>query len=536
MSKKLILPLALFLGLLISITFQSWPGNQYLWWLFNLSFIAMLSLGLIGRINNAYLFFSVFLFLGIWCKLIWHFISYNTSPTTAWYSKGVIFPFIEPTGEFNGTIGSWENVMLVSAISACAVAVPRLLQLILISKEHSSEPTLKTPPNFYLKWRILFWAIATSSLLILNIYNQYGSFYQVGVNPSINLPLHLNVVISWMLTWGFAFSFAVLAFWELQTKNNNRLLLLLVLLVEASITSISTISRSTYLVQGFAFCQAWLSQNLNRKNLAIVTSLFLLGLLSSLIAVQLLRVEKYVAPMAKSHAELPAKPKLLVSNHINLSMGNSSFIFCSANATPLPAKKTIFNTTDKEDSDLIAKKEITNSDTAVNDESLEKKHRWQYFMEIPNLFLNRWVGLEAIMVSSSYQHRGMESFKKAFFDDAKLGVKSMFQRISKAQYSKSKHFTFMTLAGPIAILYLSNSFVLLTLGMAMISIILILVEESVKKYIGNPFVTSLCSLALAYNATQITFPYLTAIFLAQLITTLFFIYLVTNLQFSCKFK
>jgi hypothetical protein len=137
--------------------------------------------------------------------------------------------------------------------------------------------------------------------------------------------------------------------------------------------------------------------------------------------------------------------------------------------------------------------------------------------ELPKLFIQRWVGLEGLFTAGATPNRGRQLLIAAIKDDPKQGVQSLFQRLAKVPaVADPTKFTFLTNAGPVALLLLSGSLTVVFLGMGLIVAVLVLTEELNRKWTGNPFLLAVSGAALANVICQTTFPYLTTIFLLQM--------------------
>ena len=153
--------------------------------------------------------------------------------------------------------------------------------------------------------------------------------------------------------------------------------------------------------------------------------------------------------------------------------------------------------------------------------------------ELPKLFIQRWVGLEGLFTAGATPNRGRHLLIAAIKDDPKQGVQSLFQRLAKVPaVADPTKFTFLTNAGPVALLLLSGSLTVVFLGMALIVAVLVLTEEINRKWTGNPFLLTVSGAALANVICQTTFPYLTAIFLLQMWVAIAFLAAIARLRLS----
>jgi hypothetical protein len=132
--------------------------------------------------------------------------------------------------------------------------------------------------------------------------------------------------------------------------------------------------------------------------------------------------------------------------------------------------------------------------------------------------VHRWVGLEGVLVVSSLDNRGQEALVAALKDDAKRGGDSLFQQHARTYFlaADSKTYTFLSNAGVVAILFYSGSFLIVAAGMAMIVAVLMATERLARRATGNPFLLAVAGAAAASVVSQMTFPYLSLIFLVQL--------------------
>ena len=146
--------------------------------------------------------------------------------------------------------------------------------------------------------------------------------------------------------------------------------------------------------------------------------------------------------------------------------------------------------------------------------------------QVLGLAVDRWVGLGGVLAVASYPELGYDLLAVGIREDPGLGESSLYQRISGADaiYAESEQFTFLTLPGSVAVLYYSGSLYVVAFGMAAITLILMSVELTFSRLIGNPVLSSVSGLAMANVVCQLNFPYLAGVFLVQLLVTLLFIW------------
>lgn len=436
------------------------PGSTWVFWLFNGAMISMVSLALVGPFSYVYGFLAGFLFLGFWNKLTIHL----------WLGTA----FIEPTGFFDDSAAVWDLALLAAAVVAFALIAARGTQLLLLKRTAAPANTAYRIPALYVRHAKAIWIVTILLTLALNFWNSKAAFYQIGVNPRLILPAHLNVIMAWLFNWGLAFWIACLVFWEVKTRPHNSYAVILGSIFEAVVGSLSTLSRSVYLFHALAGILVWLKPDnklsLGRKAIWGVVP-FLIGFVATLYLVQVQRSALYFLDFPDSD---------ISENYKTMS------------------------------SEKLAKER----------KATEELYRRGMLMQIPFLFFNRWVGLEAMLAVSAYPEKENKLLLDALHEDPKLGVDSIYQKISRSGYTHSERFTFLTLAGAPAIFFYSGSLGVVFGGMFLFVALLLLIEFFAWRWTGNPYVVSLAGVSMAYTTTQINFPYLAIIFFIQLIFTL----------------
>jgi hypothetical protein len=137
-------------------------------------------------------------------------------------------------------------------------------------------------------------------------------------------------------------------------------------------------------------------------------------------------------------------------------------------------------------------------------------------LEIPQLVVQRWIGLEGVLAVGSLPGRDATLLVSALTESPKAGAESLYQRTARSHYRANETFTFGSNAGPVAVLLFSGSLVAVGLGMALLMLVLLATEEAASRLTGNPFLLGVSGAALANVASQTTFFYLTLIFLLQM--------------------
>ena len=433
-------------------TFAMLPGTLLALAAFHITMAAMIYLIFIGPFSYAYGFWATLIFLGFWPKLVAHLL--------------FGLEFVEPVGAFDRTANQWNTALLATAAAAIGVILIRLSQLMILRRQRypmAYDSYAGTFPEFYRKYCRWIWLATLVAIFSLSVWNFSAAFYQIGVNPRLILPARMNIGMSWLLNWGFAMWIACLVHWELRLRPSAGPGLLLAIVAEALIASVSTLSRSAYLLHALPGLLAWRLSHCHRKALRssiILALIFVTGLGASLATVQFARSQSYFTP------GVSASPTL---------------------TTPEPQAS---------------------------------QQPPGMFTQIAFLFLHRWVGLEGMLAVTAYPGKGPALLQEALLENPKLGVNTIFQQIAKSSYSELQDFTFLTLAGTAAFLFYSGSKFLVAAGMAFLTLVLLATETAIRKTTGNLYLAAVAAAAMAYTTVQLNFPYLTLIFFLQLWVTI----------------
>jgi hypothetical protein len=466
--KLLGVAIVVMLLLLSLLALPAYPGGIVSFVLFDLSFVAMLALALPKPRSQVYLFFAGMLFLGFWAKLMLHILSREN--------------FIEPVGYFSGGAEEWDLALVVASVAAIGISTARITQMALAARSGALPVAFAARiPTWYTTWPKAVWIASLLAMLALYLVNFQAAFYQTGVNPRLVLPYHLNVPLGWLISIGFALWLAVLIHWEFQKSPRSLAGTLAGPVLEGFVSSTSALSRSFYFLHSIAYFFAvgavWAQVRavLSCRKLAALTTAWVLYFAISLALVQLLRIHVY---------HLGYQPVFISS------MGEKLFF----------AKATAGATLSNQIKPMAS--------------------------QLSKLFVDRWIGLEGVLAVSSYARVGFPMLAEALREDPKKGSAALYQKISKSDVLVSERFTFGTLPGIVGVLFYSGSFVIVFCGTLLITILLMATERAALRFTGNQFLASIMALGITNVVCQSNFPYLTAVYIAQLWVAIAFVWLL----------
>jgi hypothetical protein len=484
--------------MLSGFAYRSYPGSFVSFVQFDASFMVMLALALPRPRSYTYGFFAIMLFLGFWPKLMLHML--------------FDLPFLEATGSFTGEPEAWNRALQVASVAAIGVSAARALHLLLASRTRFRfAATSVSVPSWYLRSRRKLWIASAVGAVLINILNFQFAFYQVGVNPRLVLPHHLNVPVSWLVNIGFGLWFAVLIHWELARNPENLVKALLVPMLEGLVSATFALSRSIYLLHTLpyfvVFASKWkrYGKDLRGRRSSALLVCWALCFVASLIFVSLLRIKIFLFDYVPTLLDLSSQTEIMEMSEI----ARPSNVYAFA-------------------SDTLASKAVPSSES-ISDYIVPMMY------QTSRLFLNRWIGLEGVLAVSSYSGLGAELFFEGLMPPAE-GALSVYQVISQSGYQPSERFTFGSLPGIVGVLAYSGSCIVILIGTLVVTLLMMGTEFLALRFTGNRLFMSILAIGMANVACQIQFPYLSAVFVLQLWCAIAFVWLLSACGASVLFR
>nr|HAT8714108.1 hypothetical protein [Legionella jordanis] len=273
--------------------------------------------------------------------------------------------------------------------------------------------------------------------------------------------------------------------WELQ-RNDIRMfiVLYLLLLLEASFSSLSLISRSSFIfhVVPILFVYAF---NRNKIMLSYQTILLLLALTGGLFCCSLYEVSVF-------------RGYYYSGDFLPLNETRSVTLGTAKDQTEGQKRKR-FSSLEQHSPILGFLGESFNANSQPYIEEFAKI--------FGNLVVDRWLGMEGVMAVVSYPKKSIMLLKEALFRKQKLGEMDIYQDIAQSQYRHidSSRFTFATLPGAIAFLYYSGSGLIVWMGMAFLTGLMMLGERSVFFMTQSNLLCAAYGVSIAYSIEQFGF-------------------------------
>lgn len=502
-----------FVGGLITYT-----GSVATYAVFTLIFMLTLASGFYGKFSYSYFFLVTFIWLGFWLKLTVHSIFDYT--------------YVEPTGIFDGSSSSWDEVLWVAIAAGIGVMVGRLTYARLVRSSSSEETSAVTAPAWYPKLRNWAWAVMLLVMISIAAVNGVYGIQQIGMVPRTVFPWPSNALIAWMTSLGSAMGVATLIWWDIVSKRKFSISIYAILL-EACLSTVSLLSRGVYI---FHAIPQMLSLYRNRRILSgtsfkqviflavVFVSLFVgtmaiinvlrgylyphqgLVISTSVNQMRLTQVEVLNAKIHEIENMIPSNPSpeaLLrfyklhgLKTGVPLEVQLVHFIELRANYSTALAEEEVRG------------KEIAHSTVGqfkVLKEEMAYQLKGGAIERTSQLLVDRWVGLEGVMAVQSYGAKGSALLLEGIAEKREIGKVPLYQEICKSHYRlmDAKAWQFGSLPGASAFLYYSGSVWIVMLGMAVLSLVLLVLERFIYALTRNPILCALLGFNLANFVAQL---------------------------------
>lgn len=472
-----------------------YQGAKTVYVLFSVSSLILLGSGFYRKVSYGYLFLVVFLWLGFWLKFTVH---------------GILdLPYGEPTGTFNGSKQSWDDVLLVGAAANVGVILGWIVYRFAVGTSTISNGEGGTTPAWYPAVRKWLWALMLLCLIGLPAVNSMFGIMQIGLVPNTLLPWPLNAVIGWLVSIGLAMGIATLVWWDMGILKSG-FFPVYAILAEAAISTTTLLSRGTFL---FHSIPELLALGLNRSELMrnfrqqrLLALLFAAFFALSFVSVDLLRAYLYPDVRYTTTANQIRLTRLeVLQGAIAREEGNQK--------AGQPVDKALSDlyeeqtrlkqapATMPEVSQRIVVAEPPVSAAPLVSLSRRIEDMGTRFLQ---LAVGRWIGLEGVMAVQAYPEKGASTLLKAAKEKREASKTTLYQEVSKSHYrwTDSNVWQFASLPGAAAFFYYSGSMWVVLLGMSLFSAAVLMGEWMIFRVTGNPLLCALIGLALANTVAQ----------------------------------
>ncbi len=421
-------------------------------------------------------FFSLFLWLGFWFKFT----------CTIVFTDGV---FREGVGTFNYSKESFDEVLFVCQIGILSFIVSGYFRELFLFKYPKRINFQNIKENFFSFGRKKIWWFFIIFYISIAFLNFYFKIYQKGLLPIYDINFIISGIFKWLLLFGLSAFSATLIFYEFNFYKKFFFLSALLIIIETFFTSFSMLSRGMIfnafaLMYGiYKFSNKIESPNhysYYLKSLAIILVLFYISVSS----VNYIRANYFY--VGKS-----------VDFVLDLDLDKEN----KKTQTEIPKK-------------YASSKEINS--------------------EILYLIINRWVGVDGIMaVTSKKDLLSLKFLFSSFSERATKDTPTFYELTFGLEENMPTNELYEnvkgnTLPGILAFLYYSGSYLVLFIGIFILSIIASCIEfVSFKLSSNNLIFSSLIGQVIAFRFIHFGYlPHQTYLLFGTIILNILFVYIL----------
>jgi hypothetical protein len=415
----------------------------------------MLALCAFRRVQFSVIYLAVFLWLGVWVKMVAH----QTLDYQAMFAQSYVDQarfgqnYIEPIGEFDFSPGAWKDVIWTVTTGGIGVLTAVGCWLLLTRRPRDLEASWELPPTprWYAKYRWFLWAGFGTMFVAMVLVNQYFGLFEMGWRPKVVLPWPLSGLFPWFFWIGAALIVAVLAGWD-RTAGHAPWTGLAAAATEAVLSAGTIMSRSIFLFHAGAYLVAILRDRSVRVQFRFSQTVAVVCAFCVLFAASLVWVTyaRYLSPASLIREEAYNRSVQQLSGQP------------SGHASKTTWREVI-------------------------------RYSAHSFL---SLAVDRWIGLEGVMVLAAHQDKSWKFFIDAAKERRSLDRVDPYTRISRPSYDDAATAIYHYGANPGAIgfLYFSGSRLFVFFGMFGLTVLAMVSETVVRAGLRNPYTTSLVAL------------------------------------------
>ena len=450
---------------------------------------------------------SFYLWFGFWFSitirniLIWN----GVIPYENEY-KDVVFSRSEGITNYKEFQSVLDESLVLSIFAFSCILISFYLIKLIYKKFTNLENSFNFEPSkIYNKYRNIIIILLVIFTLIVASNNFLLSIYQKGMISNFNLFL-ISSLVKWSYLIGFPLGFGIILFYEIKSREpklyfTTTLILILMFALYVSLLSRAMIFEVISILIGI-FLISQNQINLNR----IFTFTASIGLILSIFSILVTEDLRNSYYFKKNLQSKIIDKKLNYENHNHITENKTLFKNISLNK----GKKSIIN---------IKYKKESNTAGRIN--------RFIY------VILNRWVGLEAVVLLTKNKYLLNYGLLKESFNEVKSHNFSFYeQKFIKETYTRNlSERTFgIILPGIIAFLYYPGSYIFLFLSIFIIICLLVSIEKIINKISqGNLILVSIITNILVYRLIHFGYvPKDSYLLFGSLFLTLFIYFVVTN--------
>ena len=530
-SQIYIILRTLFFALFVGISFYSikfYEGSALIYITYCLSLICMLFYLTDKKASYFEIFFSIYLFLGFWFKYVFSLILY----------EGRIYD--SNVAQVKST--NIDEILILGIWIALIFLFSSFINK-KFKKKHLSENKFNSEKPFfidlYLQNRIIVLLIFLFSVIIVGFFNSKFGIHQRGFLYYNDLPSVVINLIKWLLLFGFTTFSCFIFHIEIKYLKKINIFTILIVLFEVFSSYTSMLSRSFIINSSSLLLPMYqYSVKLKKKydNKFILLFIFILFLTTiSIFVVNNIRIEK-VKIVIEEYKEFTEKNLNVLSSDplVQEKLNNYNFQIPEnklENNKPSLKNNNTDSLTEKTDTQVSEKFKNPNVTAKIIDTSPKDV--------INFILINRWIGIDSLILVSSSEKKGFDLFFRALKEDKDQVDYTFYEKefgLVDVKTNVDTGKTIMkgnTLPGIISFLYYTGSPIFLLISIMLIFFLFNFLESFVKKVTDNNLVF-MCFISNMIATRLFHFGYApkdTYLFLFSIFFSILFLILLMRFKF-----
>ena len=516
-----------FFLLFIGISFYSikfYEGSSFIYITYCLSLIGMLFYLTDKKASYFEIFFSIYLFLGFWFKYVFSLMLYEGRI----YDSNVAQIKSTDIDEIL-TLGIW-----IALTCLIASFINKILKKKILTK-NKTNLKISFFADLYLKNRIITLILFLIFVILIALLNLKLGIHQRGFLYNNDLPSITINIIKWLLLFGFTTFSCFIIHIEIRALKKINFFTLLIVFFEVFSSYTSMLSRSFIINSSSLILPIYQQTTKLIKKYDIKLIILFFFILSftvvSIFIVNDIRIEK-VKIVIMEYKELREKNNKLLNNDPLIEKKLNDYNF------QVPE-----NNFQNDKSSLEKDKIESPKDNVVesNKPQIKAKIADTSPKDVMNFILiNRWIGIDSLILVSSSKNKGYDLFFRAFneekdqvdytFYEKEFGLVDVKTNVDTGKTIMKGN----TLPGIISFLYYTGSPVFLLISIMLIFFIFNFLE-SFLNYITDNNLVFMCFISNLIASRLFHFGYApkdSYLFLASILLSILFLTLLTRFKFS----
>ena len=516
-----------FFLLFIGISFYSikfYEGSVFIYIAYCLSLILMLFYLTDKKASYFEIFFSIYLFLGFWFKYVFSLMLYEGRI----YDSNVAQIKSTDIDEIL-TLGIW--IALICLISSFINKI--LKKKILIKNKIDLKMSFFA--NLYLKNRIITLILFLIFAILIALLNLKLGIHQRGFLYNNNLPSIMINIIKWLLLFGFTTFSCFIIHLEVRVLKKINFFTILIVFFEVFTSYTSMLSRS-FIINSSSLILPIYQQTtklIKKYDFKIIISFIFILFLTvvSIFVVNNIRIEK-VKTVIIEYEELREKNNKSLNDDPTIEKKLNDYNF------QIPE-----NNLENDKSSLKKDRVESPKDNVVesNQPRIKAKIMETSPKDVMNFILiNRWIGIDSLILVSSSKNKGYDLFFRAFkekkdqvdytFYEKEFGLVDVKTNVDTGKTIMKGN----TLPGIISFLYYTGSPVFLLLSIMFIFFIFNFLE-SFLNYITDKNLVFMCFISNMIATRLFHFGYApkdSYLFLVSILLSILFLVILARFKFN----